>query len=1139
MRPIAKWAVRCSLIVVMGLASLVQAQVGISTLTGRVTDPSGAVVIGVNVTIVNTDTNFQFPATTNQDGLYRVPSLAPGPYRLTFEAAGFKKLVRQDITLRAGDVMAVDISLEVGNVTDSVEVTGAAPLLETETSAVGNLVTGQFLYTLPSYQRLINLSLHLEPGMTEVGAVQPASLAGYHVGGQRATTIGLFEDGVTGNDPMTGTTSSQSVMNSVAETKVLSTTLPAEYGHSAGGVIAVVKASGTNDFHGMASFQGRTRSMMQRRFFDVQRNSQSNGPLGPDMSVYCQPDGNFAGPVFLPKLYNGRNKTFFFFGWQHLVEKKSAGSSTSTPTPDMKNGDFSFGGIGNPIYDPRSTALVNGSWVRTPFPNWQVPVSQFDPVSAKIVQVNPWVSPNVPSSINASGPVTNLLYNAKSRQFTYDFNTRLDQQFTPNFKIYGSWTYNSRLNRAQLSNVPVTDIEYTGTSNYSPYRWQNYSAGNTWIINNTLVNDVRVGYLRQRTTTISPSYDGTNYGQLLGIPNLPVGGMPAFNVFGLTATGPAESVWETLSFRDDLSKVSGTHAFKMGYEVLRHRLNNTTTVTPSGSFSFAGMTAGLQPSGAVMPRTGNDFAGFLLGSVSSATFTKQLASWLPRSAINSFYFQDDWKLRPDLTLNLGVRYSNESPYSTKYDQQSTFDPNATDPVTGLRGAIVHPTSALDHRDNNNFQPRIGMAWHPLDKWVLRGGFAMYTVDIKFPSLRSDMDEYSGLVVDQRAPGDPRPVFQISQMPSAPVFSVGPNGTAPYAGTNYGSRTVDWWDSNLRNPYVLNWNVSVQHQLTKVYVLELIYQGSAGVGLVENWNINTFPVNFGQGNPALQAAALAAPQNYRPYPQFGNINYRSNTGHSTFHSGSVKLEKQYSSGLTFQTFYTFSKAIDSQDTDNSGDGVAPIQNRSLEKARAGYDRNHMWVGAEIWEVPVGRGRHFLRNGRRIWDWILGGYQIDFIQSAESGNPLNFTYANNPNNEYPTFVGDWRPNVVGKPALRANWRDFGGDRFNLNGINPVMDINDFAYPAAFTPGNAGRNIVTGLPLYATRGSIEKVFRIKERYSLQLRADMMNPFHIFNLGAPTTVVDFQNPQTFAKCSGTLEPLSTAWGGQPHIDVMVQLKW
>src|SRR5260370_354961 len=239
---IAKWAVRCAL-VLMTLAPLAKAQVGTSTLTGRVTDPSGAVVAGVAVTITNTETNFRFSANTNEDGLYRVPSLAPGPYHLTFEAGGFKRVMREDITLRTGDVLAVNASLELGSVADSVEVTGAPPLLETETSAVGALVRGDVLYKLPVFQRYVNYTLHLAPCMTTTGAAHAGSMASFHIAGQRAGAIGLFEDGVVGNSRQGGTETSRPVLNSVEEVKVMSTPLPAEYGHPAGSVVLMTLTS--------------------------------------------------------------------------------------------------------------------------------------------------------------------------------------------------------------------------------------------------------------------------------------------------------------------------------------------------------------------------------------------------------------------------------------------------------------------------------------------------------------------------------------------------------------------------------------------------------------------------------------------------------------------------------------------------------------------------------------------------------------------------------------------------------------------------------------------------------------------------------------------------------------------------------
>jgi len=1137
MRVSINCAIRCA-VVLMNLAPLAQAQVGASTLTGRVTDRTGAVVPSVNVTVVNAETNFRFSATTNQEGLYRVPSLAPGPYRLTFEAAGFKRLVREDITLRTGDVLAVNASLEIGNVAESIEVTGAAPLLETETSAVGSVVQGSLLYTLPSFQRYVNSALHLVPGMTTAGAAHAGSLVSYHVAGQRAGAIGLFEDGVVGNSPTTGTdtTGARTVLNSVAEVKVLSTALPAEYGHSAGGVISVVKKTGTNGLHGLASIYARSRMMQHRRFFDKYRSSQSTGIFGPQQSMFLHPDANLGGPVLLPKLYDGRNKTFFFIGWTKLIEKKGAQSVTETPTADMKAGDFSFGAVGNPIYDPASTRqLANGTWARDPFSGRQIPLSRFDPVARKILQIGPWNAPNVPGTFNANGPVSNFLYDARSRQFRQDLNLRIDQQFSQNFKIYGSWTSNSTGSIPQLSIIPKEYEDLSGTSSFSKPNGRNYSIGKTWVISPSLVSDARVGYLRQASYGFTPSY-GKDYGKILGIPNISAELMPRFNLYDLNVSGPGRSVNETLSFRIDLTKIHQTHAFKTGYEVLRHRLNSSQIGYPSGNFWFDGMTAGLQSDGNAMPRTGNTFAGFLLGSVRQAQYTQQLAAWLPRSFIHSLYFQDDWKFSPTLTLNLGLRYSNESGFNTKYSQMSNFDPAATDSLTGLKGAVVHPTSPLNKSDKNNFQPRIGLAWNPARKWVFRGGFAVYSVDVKFPSTRGQFEEYSGLVNDQRAPGDPRPIYQISQIPSSAAYSIRPDGTSPYVGVNYGSRAVEWWDPNLRNPYVLNWNVGVQHQLNPDYVLEFMYQGSGGVALIERWPANTFPIDFGKDNPALQAAAYRTPQNFRPYTQFGDVFFRSNMGHSTFHSGSVKLQKQSSGGVMFTTFYTFSKCINSQDDDNSGSGVAPIQNRSLEKGRAGYDRNHMWTGAVTWELPAGRGRRFLNRGG-LWDKIFGGYEIDWIQSVESGNPLSFSFANSPYNYYPTWVGARRPDVVGKPGLRDNWRDFGGDRFTLENINPIIDINHFAYPAAFTAGNAGRNIVTGMPLISSRASAKKNFRILERFNLQVRLDMMNALKIYNLTSPTTTVDFQNPKTFAKVNN--EPLTTNWGGQPHLDLTVELSW
>ncbi len=1111
-------------------------QIGTSTITGRVTDPTGAVVPGVQIAVVNTATNFTFSAVTNEQGLYRVQSLQPGPYRVTMKASGFKSVVRDGIDLRTGDTLPLDVVLEVGAIAEQVEVTGQSPLLETETSATGTAVEGSVLYKLPIYQRWTNSTFQLVPGMTQGGYAWGGNLGGYHVAGQRASSIGYFEDGVNAQDQESGNQNIITVQNSLEEVKVLTTALPAEYGHSAGGIMSVVKKTGTNSFHGMVSDYGRTRSMTHRRFFDKCKTSQADQGCVPQDGFFMLPDGAGGGPVVIPGLYNGRNKTFWFVGYQKLIEKKVNQFYTTTPTLGMKQGDFTLGGIGNPIFDPASTRrLADGTWARDPMPGNLIPQSRIDPVSKKILGYDPWNSPNVAGSVNADGPVNNLLYDEKSRTFFEDYNGRIDHQFSPNFKIYGSYTYNHRNGIGRPSVIKLKEFD-GDQGNETPYTAQNYSIGKTWVINPTTINDARVGYFRNRNDKRVPSFGG-DWPQTLGIPNVPQDLMPRFNVYGLTVSGPNRRIGETISFRNDFTKIVNTHAFKMGYEMLRFRLNSTSTTYPSGNYQFAGMTAGLQPNGATVPRTGNDFAGFLMGYVGQASFESELTSWLPRSSIHSFYIQDDWKFSPTLTLNLGVRYSNESPFNTKYGLMTNWDPNATDDVVaGAKGAFVHTNAPLNARDNNNFQPRIGMAWHPLPKWVFRGGFAVNTVDVKFPSDRGQFEEYTALANLQPAPGDPSPIFRLSSGPPSIPYQIRTNGTSPYAGTNYGSRAAGAWDPNLRNPYVLNWNTSIQYELTSNYLLELAYQGSSGIGLIERWQYNTFPVDYASNDPALQSKVFAAPQNYRPFSNFGDVLFRSNFGHSTYHSGTVKLEKRYSSGLTFITFYTFSKAITSQDDDNAGTGVAPIQNRGLEKARAGYDRAHRFSGHVTYELPVGKGRRFMNRGG-ILDYVLGGYEIAWIESLESGNPLNFTFANSPYNYYPTFAGSRRPNVNGTPEIRDGWRDVGPDRFNTNNQIPVISMDPFSYPAAFTPGNAGRNIVTGLPLVWATCSVKKNFRFRERFNFQVRLDYNNVMKNFNFDPPTTTVDYQNPKAFGKISS--DQRTANWAGMPMMNLTLQFSW
>ena len=1131
-------------------------QVSTGTISGTVTDPSGAAIPNVQVSVVQIETNIETRVTTNAEGLYRVQSLQPGTYRLTFESAGFKRVVQTGLDLHVGSVLPVNTTMELGQLTDSVQVSAQGTLLETETSSSGSLTEGEVLYKMPLYQRYVLNALNLMPGMTMNGYAYGGSLGGFNIAGQRSTGTAVFEDGVLGNDPQSSSGNGiKPVENSVEEVKVVTGTLPAEYGHTTGGVMTVVKKGGTNSFHGMAADLGRTRRMTHRQFFNLYKTTDPQ-PGAPDgvPAWFMQPDAAASGPVFIPKVYDGRNKTFFFFGYQKLIEKKSAAFTSQTPTPDLLAGDFNFGGAGQPLYDPYTTRQnADGTWARDLLPGRVVPLSRFDPVTRKILSMNPWVPPNTPGSLTSTGPVSNYTWASKSRTFFEDYSTRIDQQFNSTLKLYGSWTYNHQSGLGRPTSVAIPEFD-GANGNETPFTQKNFSLGVTKLFGAATMNDFRVGYYRSRNDTMVPSYD-QDWASKLGIPNVSPLLMPSFSsnfssgtgsaptlaqMYGLTVGGPSRTIRETYSLRDDFSRMVGTHAFKMGYELLNFRANYFQLGTPSGIFQFDNMTAGLQPNGQPVPNTGNLFAGFELGAVAAANFTSYTSTWLPRDNIHSLYFQDDWKISRTLTLNLGLRWSTESPFDTAHGQKSNFSPSTVDPVTGKMGAIVHPTGALNNRSLSNFQPRIGMAWHPLDRWVFRGGVGLNTVDIRFPNALQQFDEYQALVVQQRAPGDPRMLFQLSQGPAPVVYNLRPDNTAGYVGTNYGSRNIYWMDGNLHPGYVMNWNTSAEFQISTNNLIKLIYQGSAGVHLVESWNVNVFPTDYGANDPALRSAAFAATQNYLPFPQFGAINYMSNTGHSSYHAATVQFVKRYSQGLVLNTFYTMSKALDDCDSDSGVcTGVAPIANRNLNKARAGYDRTHVAVANLTYELPLGKGRKWV-NHNKVLDWLVGGYELAWVQTFNTGNPISFSFANSPYNYYPTSIGNRVPNLtcsdISMPGFNLGTK-IGGARFNQALENPVLDVNCFAAPAAFTPGNAGRNIVTGPGIMYSQTSAKKNFAITERINLQFRFDFQNPFHNWGFSNPSNQVDFKSPQLFGKITG--DQTTASFAGQPLMNLMLKLSW
>ncbi len=463
-----------------------------------------------------------------------------------------------------------------------------------------------------------------------------------------------------------------------------------------------------------------------------------------------------------------------------------------------------------------------------------------------------------------------------------------------------------------------------------------------------------------------------------------------------------------------------------------------------------------------------------------------------------------------MTVEMGLRWSYESPFSTKYGQQAQFDPTARDPLTGRTGAIVHGKGNLSKRDLNNFQPRLGLAWNFHPRAVFRSSFGLYSVDLFTNAAGQNFEEYIATANVQAAPGDPRHAFLLSQGPGPINFVVNQDGSVPFQGTNFGGRNASWYDPNMRLPYVGMWSGGFQFQLSKTWVAEALYQGSSGVGLLNNWDMNVVPLNIST-DPTFLNQVFNATQNYKPYTQFGAIQHFSNYGHNSHHSSTWRIERRYAQGMTLNAFYQFGKTLNDGDDDGGRTGIT-FYNRSLEKARASYDIRHRFVSVMTYEMPFGKGRRFM-NGGGAKDYALGGWDLAWTQTFQSGPPVNITAAGSPNRYLPGMV---RPNAV-LPAEQMVVNNYSvGQRFPLAAQNQYYNLNAFAYPAAFTAGTLGRNVVESPGLQWTQLSLSKTIAVKERYKFTVRWDCNNPTKQPQLADAGSVYNLQSLAAFGRFSG-----------------------
>lgn len=1098
------------------LGSLRAQTAGTATLVGTISDSTGAVVIAAKVTVVNQNTSFVSESTTNNEGAYYVPYLAPGTYRLSTEAAGFKKYVREGIVLRTGEMPRLDIQLEVGAVTESVNVTGAPPLLDTETASSGQVLDGDLLVKVPVSQKRAIRMLFYMPGANAIG--------GFTVLGQRARAMGYTVDGINGKEPGIGATNGtdaqiSTTQDAFEEVKLYTTGAPAELGHSAGGLMSIVFKSGTNQFHGSAENRYINKQMIHRNYLE---QLPRTNPF-----TYHETTFLFTGPVLLPKLYKGRDKTFWLAGWERHYENAGTSSArTTVPSAAMLNGDFSFGGQTAPrplpVYNPFTTRQEGANWLRDPFPGNIIPRSMFDPVAVNFLGRTPFAQANDPGILTATGPTQNLVMNQIKQIRRTRWDTKIDHQFTSAHKIFGRYSHAHHRAWKGDHQAQFAWRDIDPNAQPAPVDHINIVFSDMLILSPSMNNEFRAGFNRRARYETALTRD-QDWAKQLGLPNVSGATFPYFNIgFGLAGLPSFQNVGEDFTIQNNLTKIAGRNTFKFGYELIRTRYNGTAGSLPSGTYNFTGTNAPFTPN------TGQGFANFLLGTVGSAVYTQDFASWLPRWWSHQWYAQTDWKPFRNLTLNLGVRWSYESPFQTKYGQQAQFDPDARDPISGLTGAIVHVKGPLAKRDMNNFAPRIGLAWNFHPKMVFRGSYGIVHQDIFATSANIMFQEYLANATIQSPVGDPRHIFRLSQGPPTFNYDRQADGSVPFIGNNFSGRGAHWWDPNMRMPYVQSWSAGVQWGFAENFVLDVQYQGQGGVGLLNSWDMNVIPLDISRDLNVLNQIFTAS-QNYKPYRQFGAINLFSNYGHNTYHGGTVRVEKRYSAGLSFNAFYTYSKSLNESEAD-AGDNGVTFYNRRLEKGRSSTDIRHRFVSVMSYELPFGRGRRFMNEGA-AWNHLFGGWELTWTQTFQSGQPFTVGFGGSPNRY---LNGEARPNILTthEEAQIQNW-ELGPNRFPTSAQNPYLRFASFAYPAAFTPGTLGRNTFEGPGLNWTQLSLAKWWNITERARIQLRLDANNffPKKQPNYSNPASTFNVNNPLAFGTGFGTRGSFSDVGTSNSHI--------
>lgn len=1049
-----------------------------ATLVGRVSDATAASVPGAAITATQAATNASRTVNTSASGDFSIPSLPPGVYRITAEKAGFRKAVLDNIELQVDQTARVDISLEVGNVAETVEVTAAPPLIASETSSVGQVISNKQIVDLPLKGRSFYELALLAPGTTPqmpgsfVGNRRPTpgglNAPAFYVGGAREKSNGYLIDGVDSQDPHYLSPSFFPSVDTIQEFKLLTNAYSAEYGRFAAQINAATR-SGGNRFRGGAYHFFRNDALDAANFFD-NLTGRRKAPLR-----YNQLGGNLGGRAGFPKLYDGKDRTFFFASYEGTRIRRGRTAQLSVPTAAQRQGDFNPTGARSNqlIFDPATTRPnpAGAGIVRDAFPQNRIPTSRFTSFGTELLKL-------YPAPLTEARTGNNFFAGLSDNSDNDQFVGRLDHRFNQSNSIFFRYAFfdgaESNLSPidqgGSVTDVRTSNLAFNYVRVFSPY----------------LLYELRAGYNRPTYLILQDGAFKTDYSRILGLKNLlddPVGwGVPQISLTGFSGIGsdtnPTTQVSNVYHLVNHVSLTRGSHSLKFGADQRKTNYNDRSERFVRGSFSFTG---GLTGDPARIGTTGVSVADLLLGLPLTAGGSNTSLAGNFNGFSHGFFIQDDWKVSRRITVNLGLRYDLNLRYTDVQNRLTLFDAahpggrlliaggnRAFVPSIGFIQGVPTPRGLLA-ADKNNFGPRVGVAVRPFDsnRTVIRAGYGIFYDIIELQDLRTfvrnpPFGEVIQLRSDQNAHASSAAVLRVAEL-------FPPRGT-PAARPNAFSMGPIYPD-----PYYQQWNFGIQHEIAHGVMAEIGYIGSKGTRLAQRLNYNQATLD---ADPARPTPLLSRQR----YPLFGNnIRVTEPDANSTYHAGFIKAEKRFRSGVSFLGSYTLAKSLDggSLIDDNPRD----IYNKRLLKARSGFDIRHRAILSGSWELPFGSGKRYAGSG--VSAFVIGGWQVNGIASFRSGFPFTVT-----------AQGD----VCNCNAATQTAQQIADPRSGfLQSRERWFNIAAFDQPGRGVFGSSGRNILDGPGASNIDLSLFKHFRVNERTRVQFRAEFFNLVNNVRFGQP----------------------------------------